>query len=360
MAQKEAVLRMGGRRRAETRESDYKGWQGGAAVDLVMRNTREDDLDQCLQLAPDRFLYDPAGLAQMRRMWSYIIASGAGEAGVLVDPRRPMQVLFFGFSVFVTDERAQGYHSLLCPGIARSMAAELDTGGHPFFTLEEIGRANADGGLNLVVTQYGFVAPAGDDALGDKLRYATYESFRKHHEGLNFRSFTNEVFDRSSKEMGKGWGFRTGWYTEERLRAAGIPLDQAPCVWMATREDALNNPGAVFPSLLFRTFARPLFGFNLQEQHVLNLALDGHTDESIASTLGTSMSITKKRFRSIYDKILDARIEIAPIPFAQKQGDGARGSEMRRYLLKYLRDHPEELHPYNAAPLPRLQEEPAT
>jgi hypothetical protein len=318
-----------------------------------MRDTREDDLDQCLRLAPDRFLYDKIGLALVRRMWSYIIASGAGEAGVLVDPRRPTEVLFFGFSVFVTDERAQGYQSLLYPGIAYRMAVELNTGGHPFFTLEEIGCANANDGLNLVVTQYGFVAAAGDDALGDKLRYATYESFRKHHEGLNFRSFTNEVFDRSSKEMGKGWGFRIGWYTEERLRAAGIPLDRAPCVWMATREDAHNNPGAVFPSVLFRTFARPQFGFNLQEQHLLKLALDGHTDGSIASTLCTSMSITKKRFRSIYDKVLDSRIDIAPIPFAQKQGDGARGSEMRRYLLNYLRAHPEELHPYNAARLQR-------
>ncbi len=318
-------------------------------MDLVMRNTSEDDLDQCLRLAPDRFLYDPGDLVVLRRMWSYIIASGAGEAGVLVDPHRPSEVLFFGFSVFVTDARAQNYHSLLSPGIAYGMARELNAGGQPFFTFEQIADANAKGGLNLVVTHYGFVAEAGDDGLGDKLRYATYESFRRHHEGLHFRSFTNEVFDRSSKEMGAGWGFRVGWYTEERLGAAGIPADKAPCVWMATREDALDNPGAVFPSVLFRTFAQPRFGFDLREQRLLKLALDGHTDESIAGILGTSVSITKKCFRSIYDKVSDCGVDTGLV-IPQKRLEGSRGSENRRYLLNYLRDHAEELHPYNARP----------
>jgi hypothetical protein len=314
-----------------------------------MRNTREDDLEQCLRLAPDRFLYDSDDQAILRRMWSYIIASEAGEAGVLVDPHRPSEVLFFGFSVFVTDARAQAYHSLLSPGIAYGMAHELNAGAQPFLSLNQIAEANANGGLNLVVTHYGFVAAAGDDALGDKLRYATYESFRKHHEGLHFRSFTNEVFDRSSKEMGKGWGLRVGWYTEQQLTAAGIPVDKAPCVWMATREDALNNPGAVFPSVLFRTFSKPRFGFDLHEQRLLKLALDGHTDESIASVLGTSVSITKKRFRSIYDKVSDSGVDTALI-VPQKRLEGARGAESRRYLLHYLRDHAEELHPYNARP----------
>ena len=203
-----------------------------------------------------------------------------------------------------------------------------------------------------MVTHYGFVAEAGDDGLGDKLRYATYESFRRHRQELHFRSFTNEVFDRSSKEMGAGWGFRVGWYTEEQPSApTGIPADKAPCVWMATREDALDNPGAVFPSVLFRTFAQPRFGFDLREQRLLKLALDGHTDESVAGILGTSVSITKKCFRSIYDKVsrLPASTPGSWIPTkaARKLSVDMR---TRRYLLNYLRDHAEELHPYNARP----------
>jgi DNA-binding CsgD family transcriptional regulator len=313
-----------------------------------MRNTREEDLDQCLRLAPERFLYDCIGLELVRRMWSLIIATGAGEAGVLVDPRRPDEVLFFGFSVFVTNDRADAYHNLLRPRIAYELALELSAGGRPFLTLDEIGRANAEAGLNLVIIHYGFIAAAGDDGLGDRLRYATFESFRKHHEGLNFRSFTNEVFDPSSQAMGSGWGFRVGWYTEQQLNSAGIPLDRAPCVWMATREDAHANPGAVFPSLLFRTFEHPQFRFDLREQRLLKLALDGYTDELIAIALGMSMSTTKKRFRCIYEKVMDCKRGADFFSLESNARNGARGVEIRRHLLNYLRNHPEELHPYNA------------
>jgi DNA-binding CsgD family transcriptional regulator len=316
-----------------------------------MRDTREDDLDQCLALAPDRFLHDPGRALVVRNMWSYIINSGAGEAGVLVCPQRPSELLFFGFSVFVTDECAARYHKLQHPAIEIRMAEEFDAGGHPFLTLPEISRANAAAGLNLVVTQYGFIAPASDDGLGDQLRYATYESFRKHHAGLHFRSFTNEVFDRSSREMGAGWGFRIGRYTQEQLQAAGIPSDRAPCVWMATRKDALGNPGAVFPNMLFSTFAPPRFGLSLRQQELLKLALEEHTDEWIAEALGASIATIKKQLRSVYDKVRDANIEASPSLRLGESTNGVRGAEIRRYLLKYLREHPEELHPYNAAVL---------
>ena len=39
------------------------------------------------------------------------------------------------------------------------------------------------------------------------------------------------------------------------------------------------------------------------------------------------------------------------VPSAQKQGSMVRAApRTRRYLLNYLRDHAEELHPYNARP----------
>ena len=318
-------------------------------MNLVMRDTLESDLDQCLALASDRFLYDARSLRLMRRMWSHIINSRAGEAGVLVSPHRMSNVLFFGFSVFVTNERARRYQELKHPGIALGMAEEWNAGGQPFLELAEIARANATDGLNLVVTHYGFAAPAGDEALGDQLRFASYESFRKHHEGLNFRSFTHEVFDPSSMEMGQGWGFRVGYYSEQALRAVHIPVDKAPCVWMATRIDARGRPGAVFPNMLFRTHVPPQFGFSLREQMLLKLGLEGFTDDGIAAALGASMATVKKRLRSIYDKVHDASPDDGSGPISGQHPNGARGREMRRSLLNYLRAHPEELHPYNVA-----------
>ncbi|MBV9719350.1 MAG: hypothetical protein JOZ77_08520 [Candidatus Eremiobacteraeota bacterium] len=312
-----------------------------------MRNAVPADLEQCLRLAPDRFLYDSAHLDALHRMWSHIIVSKAGELGVLVDPRRPSEILFFGVSVFVSDEKVERYHALTSPGIAYRMTEDWDRGRRPFLALDEIGAANAGSGLNIVVTHYAFAIESGDNALGDELRYATYESFRKHHAGLNFRSFTGEMFARDSREMGKGWGFRIGEYPKEKLLAARIPPENTPCVWMATREDACA-PGAVFPGALFHTFARPRFGFNLKEQDLLKLALEGRTDESIASITGASLSTVKRHFRALYEKVQDVSLAADAISISEKMSDGARGVEVRRQLLNYLRGHPEELHPYGA------------
>ena len=142
-------------------------------------------------------------------------------------------------------------------------------------------------------------------------------------------------------------GFRVGEYRSEQLAAAGIPPEQAPCVWMARREDALTNPAYTL-TLLFTSYARPIFGFTPPEQRILTLALEGRTDESIARVTGTSSATVKKRLRDVYVKVADAS---PPAPSLAKPFlNGTRGAETRRHLLNYLRDHPEESRPnYSAA-----------
>jgi DNA-binding CsgD family transcriptional regulator len=97
---------------------------------------------------------------------------------------------------------------------------------------------------------------------------------------------------------------------------------------------------------LFLSFATPRFRLTLREQDVLRLAIDGHTDDSIAQSLAESSSNVKKHFRSIYDKVERSGVADA-LPRTETLPAGHRGTEMRRYVLNYLREHPEELHPYN-------------
>lgn len=81
---------------------------------------------------------------------------------------------------------------------------------------------------------------------------------------------------------------------------------------------------------------------------MLQRAVEGATDEEIARDFAMSLSIVKKRFRGAYRKVLDSPGHL-PIQHADANC-GSRGAELRRRLLNYLRDHPEELTPYNAAP----------
>ena len=155
-----------------------------------------------------------------------------------------------------------------------------------------------------------------------------------------------QIQDRDGKEMGEALGFHTRRYTEQQLRHAGIPLDRAPWVWTAMRQDALIKPAGLGLALIFLSFSRPRFGLSCAEQDTLELALDGHTDEGIASAMNTSTATIKKRFRAIQEKVEDATIDESAALVREPVKVGVRGPESRRWILNYLRDHQEELRPY--------------
>ncbi|HEY1427938.1 MAG TPA: hypothetical protein VGF18_00055 [Candidatus Tumulicola sp.] len=127
---------------------------------------------------------------------------------------------------------------------------------------------------------------------------------------------------------------------------AGVPLDKAPLVWTSTLEDALAKPAGVWLALLFLSFSPPRFGFNFEEQRMLNFALKGLTDEAIGELIGLPVTTIKMRFRRIHDKVrsVDKYAVLSGIDGSTTRE--TRGVEARRHLLNYLRDHREELRPY--------------
>jgi hypothetical protein len=239
------------------------------------------------------------------------------------------------------------------------MAEELASGREPFLSRAEIARANASGGINLVITHHGYELLHDDETL-ERLRVATYEHARRYMTGWNLRSYTNEVFaenaERDGKQMGEALGFRVKQYTRDALDAAGLAPEKQPWVWLATRQDALARPAGLPLAMLFLSFSVPKFGFGPVEQDMLNFALDGLTDESIAQAMGTSLSTIKKRFRTIYEKVQDSFESKSTAAIRAPLGDGARGIETRRRLLNYLRDHREELHPYLHGPSQKISD----
>lgn len=85
-------------------------------------------------------------------------------------------------------------------------------------------------------------------------------------------------------------------------------------------------------------------GFSPGEQRVLLAALEGRTDEELATDLAISPWTVKNTWRSIFARagrqlphVLPNRAEI------DSDADTRRGKEKRTRLLAYVRDHPEEL-----------------
>lgn len=320
-------------------------------MDFVLRDAVEADLDQCLALATDGFLYDDVERAALRRFWLHVVTTKSGAFAIIADARAPSHVIHFGVVVFVDDDRAAAYHRLAQPKIGYAMACDFARGAAPCLTRDEVARANGDAGLNLVISHHGY-KDYGDDADRERLRGASYELSRRYLGGWNLSTYTNEVFSansrREGKEMGEALGFHVHRYRDEQLRAAGIEPARGPWLWSSTRRRALSGTPGMMLALLFTTSSPPRFGFSPAEQDLLALALDGSTDEAIAEASGASLSTIKKRFRTIYLKVERAMKGAESLELAETLSAGTRGVETRRHLMNYLREHRQELRPYVA------------
>lgn len=308
-------------------------------MDLELRDAVVSDFDHLLPLVAP-FQCDPSKHRALRAMWSDIVGSKCGITSVAADAGQPSVIIHFFFGVFVSDRRADEYHQRRCPLIARRLLEEWIAGERPFLCAEEIARTNAASGLNFVTTHY------GGRCSDPRADIANYEGARRALRGWNLRTITIENRDdpqRDAREWGRSLGYRVLEYSPDVLRAAGIAEDRVPFLWTAARRDAEFNPG-YGAALLFKTYAPPRFAFTPREQDVLSLAVDGATDPTIARSVGISESAVKKHFRTLYDKVHAAGVfnRLATSGPAQS----TRGVELRRHLVVYLREHPEELRPY--------------
>jgi hypothetical protein len=314
-------------------------------MEFELRDATVGDLDACQRIITSKYLYDPQRPDTLRALWSEVITTRSGVFSIVSDTASS-RVVHFSVGVFISDERAAGVRACEKPLIVRRFVEEWERGAKPFLNAREIARANAAGGVDILALQYG--AESGDAAFEDRVRAGYYEAHRRSLLGWNLRSYAVEAYPRRGRSrnvesFGASLGFRIGEFPTEAVADAGIPADDAPCLWFATREDAMNNPGYAI-AVLFGAFSAPRCRFSVSEQDILRFALDGKTDEAIAGMTNLSLAAVKKRFRTIYEK---ARTGVpSAIGIAVGLSDGARGVETRRRVLRYLASHPEELRPY--------------
>lgn len=116
-----------------------------------------------------------------------------------------------------------------------------------------------------------------------------------------------------------------------------------PVCFYAQKEDAALGSGALMALAMFHAPA-PRFGLAPAQQRVTLAALDGISDKQIAASLGVSYETVRKTWDAVYQRVGD--IEPALLPQGTVEG-AHRGVEKRRVLLEYLRQHMEELRPFN-------------
>jgi hypothetical protein len=315
---------------------------------LHFRFTRPDDFNAALAFVPPGYRYRPTVRKALPEIWTTLLQSGQLISGVVEDPAAPAghQVLGVGLSVFVRDAFADDVLAHPRPYLNARLHDLFVAGDSPILTRSEIASQNAGSGLTLLPLH--FSTASLDVRIPAVLRTLTaaQELFRVLHAGFRVNRVVKEVVNIDLCRFMQSTGMLlvndyAGQQVEFGLDA--LPESERPYL-LAIRhsEMPLGSP----MSAMFLV-APTRFAFSPAEQRVLLCALLRETDDDIARDLGLSQETIRKHWRSIFQRVatkLPGFFVDGDDGQHEHQGNG-RGREKRRFLLRYLQLHMEELRP---------------
>jgi hypothetical protein len=319
-------------------------------INLVARKAGARDLDECCAL--HRSLQLPYGETNLRvlpEMWAALLSKGGMQLFLVEDRAKPVgsRIVSFGGIVFVTDEFCSEARLTLPPYLGVELIRRYLSPQFPVLNREQVARANARDGLNVMMcfegwAEYGF-SPDQFLAVREKQSQAFYLALRGHH----IKEFLTDPIGRERLQWMLDAGARlrrdySHYYKKNRLPSPEV--SQRPCLVGLTKKEAFAHPGSAIANLFIYT--PPRFRFNRSQRVLLQHALTGETCEKAATSLSVSPWTVKKRWRAIYDRVADVDNELLSPPIAYGSKASSRGAERRRRLLNYLRQHLEELRPY--------------
>lgn len=238
------------------------------------------------------------------------------------------RIRWFGLSAFVHPEFLDAALSQGLVPLREFLFRAALKGEYPFLPARQIARENAAGRLHLTVLMCRPDVGEFTESQGALLFRMAYDSFCFAHCGFGLAAFWQEVGDANRAEMLENLGL-VPW------REMATENGTNHTLLTFTPDRALAHP-AFAMSLIFNA-PPPRFGFSPSQQELLESALLDLPDKDFAACHGLTQDAVKKRWRAIYHRV-------DPCLVAAERS----GSDQRRLLLGYLRQHLEELRPYDA------------
>jgi DNA-binding CsgD family transcriptional regulator len=300
------------------------------------------DLDRVFSLLREGFAFERSDRARLVAMWTALLESEACLTVGVDDRRRPPEtrLVGFGLSVFATDAFAERLDRGQ-PLLSRAFLEQWESGPRPYLTKKEIAAANAGDGLNLLILHYGWCEHVTPEDM-TTLQHLQTERFIQQHAGYLTKEYLHEFFGPQLRDfmLAAGLVLKHDSRGETwRDALAGVAEEDWP--YLAVHGAEPSRPGTI--TSIFRSkAARPRFGLSPGEQRLIELALEGRSDDELAAALSLSPWTVKKRWQRIYGKVETHE----PSLFAS-EGDKLR--QRRRYLLAFMREHPEELRPFRGS-----------
>lgn len=281
-------------------------------------------------------------------MWRSLLSNGVMQLFLVEDRSKPLgsRIVSFGATVLVTDEFCCEARSTLPPYLGAQLARHYLTHDLPALSREQVTRANAGDGLNVIMCFGGW----GHDGLSRDEILAVREkqsaAFHLAHSGYHVKEFLADPIGEEELYwmLAAGACLRRDYSSYFQNHGARLAeASQRPRLVGLTKEEAFANPGSHLWS--FFVYTPPRFHFNRSEQLLLHHALMGETSDELAASLFISPWTVKKRWHAIYERVADVDRELL-LPRVDNGSDGTpRGAERRGHLLYYLRQHLEELRP---------------
>jgi hypothetical protein len=295
-------------------------------------------------------------------MWRTLLSKGAMQLCLVANRAREVgsQTVSFSAVVFVTDEFCSQAQSKLPPYLGLAMAQQYLSRELPVLNREQVAQANAGAGLNVIVCFEGWAHDglSAEEVLAVRAKQS--ESLRLGLSGYRIQEFLAYPVGEDALQWMLNAGARIRRHYSSYLRNGTVfrpVLSQRPYLVGLTKREALAHPGSSVADLF--VYTPPRFLFSRSQRALLQHALGGGTCETLAASLAVSRWTVKKRWHAIYERVADVDSELLPSPIADGLDASSRGTERRRHLLNYLRQHLEELRPYGPPkrPMPHARGE---
>jgi DNA-binding CsgD family transcriptional regulator len=321
-----------------------------------------EDVSACCTL--HRSLGPPYSYASWRAlpaMWRMLLSKGPMKLSLVENRARPLgsRIISFNAILFVTDEFCSQARSTLPPYVGVELARRFLSHQMPVLNREQIARANAGGGLNVVMCFEGEARVGLPPEQVLALREKQSEALHLALSGYRVKELLVEQIGEENLQWMLNAGARlrrdySGCF--EKGDVSEPESSQRPWLVGLTKEEAFAHPGSNIAGLFI--FTAPRFHFSRSQRVLLQHAMMGETCEKLAASLSLSPWTVKKRWHAIYDRVADVDNELLPLPIAYGPHATSRGAERRRQLLCYLRQHLEELRPFEP-PLQRHRDQAA-
>src|SRR4029453_2017696 len=319
-------------------------------VNLMARKGTVEDLGECYALHESlRLPYTKRSWRILPEMWRTLLLRGAMQLCLVTNRARLVgsRIVSFSAFLFVTDEFCLEARSKFPPYLDVELARQYLSCDLPVLNREQVGGANAGDGLNVMLC---FEAWAHDGLLPEQLlavRAKQSEAFHLGLSGYHVKEFLADTVGEETTQWMLDAGARlrrdySNYFGKNHLPKPESP--RRPCLVGLSKEEALAHPGANIAGLF--VYTAPRFHFSRSQRVLLQHALMGETCEKLAASLSISRWTVKKCWHAIYDRVTDVDRELLPPPVACGAQASSRGAERRRHLLNYLRQHLEELRPY--------------